>query len=195
MLELPRLPREGELPGAAAGRAARRQTPRPSSRSSVAERRRPRSSPGMEAPLRAGRRNAPGAREGLRAAPCHGRSRAHSRRRPLHPRSTAASQSPSSKVCTEARLSTPHSRAPMAARLHAGTAIPISDPTGLQTVGVSLPTGFRLRPARNEDAPAVAAFANEETSVVIGVRVVSRSAVATPLDGADGRPRAGRRRG
>jgi mycothiol synthase len=43
----------------------------------------------------------------------------------------------------------------------------------VQTVGVSLPTGFRLRPARDEDAPAVAAFANEETEAVIGVRVVS----------------------
>jgi ribosomal protein S18 acetylase RimI-like enzyme len=38
---------------------------------------------------------------------------------------------------------------------------------------VTLPSGFRLRPARDEDAAAVAAFANEESEAFIGARVVS----------------------
>jgi len=43
----------------------------------------------------------------------------------------------------------------------------------MQTELVSLPSGFLLRPARDEDAPAVAAFANENTEAVIGARIVS----------------------
>jgi mycothiol synthase len=43
----------------------------------------------------------------------------------------------------------------------------------MQTVGVTLPSGFRLRLARDEDAAAVAAFANEEAEAFIGARVVS----------------------
>jgi mycothiol synthase len=38
---------------------------------------------------------------------------------------------------------------------------------------VSLPPGFRLRPARDEDAPAVAAFMNEECIAFIGAPAVS----------------------
>jgi mycothiol synthase len=44
---------------------------------------------------------------------------------------------------------------------------------GMQTLSVSLPSGFRLRPALNEDTAAVAAFANDETEAFIGARVVS----------------------
>jgi mycothiol synthase len=40
-------------------------------------------------------------------------------------------------------------------------------------VAVALPSGFRFRPARDEDAAPVAAFANEETEAFIGARVVS----------------------
>jgi mycothiol synthase len=43
----------------------------------------------------------------------------------------------------------------------------------MQTVGVTLPSGFRLRAARDEDAATVAAFASEETEALIGARVVS----------------------
>jgi mycothiol synthase len=38
---------------------------------------------------------------------------------------------------------------------------------------VSLPPGFRLRPTRDEDAPAVAAFVNEECAAFLGVPVLS----------------------
>jgi mycothiol synthase len=40
-------------------------------------------------------------------------------------------------------------------------------------VAVTLPSGFRFRPARDEDAAPVTAFANEETEAFIGARVVS----------------------
>jgi mycothiol synthase len=43
----------------------------------------------------------------------------------------------------------------------------------MQTLSVSLPSGFRLRPALDEDAAAVAAFASDETEAFIGARVVS----------------------
>jgi mycothiol synthase len=43
----------------------------------------------------------------------------------------------------------------------------------MQTLSVSLPPGFRLRPARDEDAAAVAAFASDETEAFIGARLVS----------------------
>ena len=38
---------------------------------------------------------------------------------------------------------------------------------------MSLPPGFRLRPARDEDAHAIAAFANDEAERVIGAPVIS----------------------
>ncbi len=38
---------------------------------------------------------------------------------------------------------------------------------------MALPPGFRFRPPRDEDAPAVAAFANEESEAVIGAPVVT----------------------
>jgi mycothiol synthase len=38
---------------------------------------------------------------------------------------------------------------------------------------MSLPARFRLRPARDEDAPAVAAFANDEAEALIGTPVIS----------------------
>jgi GNAT superfamily N-acetyltransferase len=49
----------------------------------------------------------------------------------------------------------------------------MSRPGGMQTLSVSLPSGFRLRPALDEDAAAVAAFANDETEAFTGARVVS----------------------
>jgi mycothiol synthase len=45
--------------------------------------------------------------------------------------------------------------------------------SGMHTLSVSLPSGFRLRPALDEDAAAVAAFASDETEAFIGARVVS----------------------
>jgi mycothiol synthase len=38
---------------------------------------------------------------------------------------------------------------------------------------VSLPPGYRFRPARDEDAPGVAALANEEAEALIGARILS----------------------
>jgi mycothiol synthase len=43
----------------------------------------------------------------------------------------------------------------------------------VQTLVVSLPPGFRLRPARDEDAHAIAALANDEAERVIGAPVIS----------------------
>ena len=43
----------------------------------------------------------------------------------------------------------------------------------MQTLVVSLPPGFRLRPARDDDAHAIAAFANDEAEKVIGAPVIS----------------------
>lgn len=50
---------------------------------------------------------------------------------------------------------------------------PQSAGSAVQTLVVSLPPTFRLRPARDEDAHAIAAFANDEAEAVVGAPVIS----------------------
>lgn len=45
--------------------------------------------------------------------------------------------------------------------------------TSSRPASMKLPPGFRVRPARDEDAAAVAAFASDETEAFIGARVVA----------------------